>query len=151
MISGAFKYRGKIGHNYFKHYIFVVFDLCNSGLPVQNWFCSYCGNNELEKGNFWKVTDLNEDQIVSHHDRFSSFSSASQNKFMSNWIIFQQDATVFCLLHICRQLYMFRVLTPIIRSSYNCNYNFWHWPTGSATFRSRCWVLTQQRERMVRT
>ena len=25
----------------------------------------------------------------------------------------------------CRQLYMFRLLTPIIRGSYNCNYSFW--------------------------
>ena len=32
----------------------------------------------------------------------------------------------FSLLHFCRQLYMFRVLTPIIRSSYNCNYSFWY-------------------------
>ena len=41
-------------------------------------------------------------------------------------IIFQQDATVFSLLHFCRQLYMFRVLTPIIRSWYNCNCSFWY-------------------------
>jgi len=32
---------------------------------------------------------------------------------------------------------MFRGLT-IIRSLYNCNYNFWHWSTGPATIRSRC-------------
>ena len=25
---------------------------------------------------------------------------------------------------------MFRVLTPIIRSSYSCNYSFWQWSTG---------------------
>jgi len=31
------------------------------------------------------------------------------------------------LLYLCRQLYMFRVLTPITRSSYNCNYSFWYW------------------------
>jgi hypothetical protein len=30
----------------------------------------------------------------------------------SNLIIVQQDATVFSLLYFCRQLYMFRVLTP---------------------------------------
>jgi len=34
---------------------------------------------------------------------------------------------LFSLLHFCRQLYIFRVLTPIIRSSYNCNYSFWYW------------------------
>ena len=58
----------------------------------------------------------------------------------TNWtlIIVQQDATVFSLLYLCRQLYMFRVLTPIIRSWYSCNYSFWHWSTGSATIRFRC-------------
>jgi len=49
---------------------------------------------------------------------------------------------LFSLLNFCRQLYMFRVLTPIIRSSYNCNYSFWYWLTGSTTMRSRCWVGT---------
>ena len=38
-------------------------------------------------------------------------------------ITVQQDETVFSLLHFCRQLYMFRVLTPIIRSWYSCNYS----------------------------
>ena len=41
-----------------------------------------------------------------------------------NLIIVQQDATVFSLLYLRRQLYMFRVLTPTISSSYNCNYSF---------------------------
>ena len=41
----------------------------------------------------------------------------------------QNDATVFSLLYFCRQLYMFRALTPIIWISYNCNYSFWHWLT----------------------
>ena len=36
---------------------------------------------------------------------------------------------LFSLLCFCRQLYMFRVLTPIIRSSYNYNYSFWYWLT----------------------
>jgi len=35
---------------------------------------------------------------------------------MSNLITVKQDAAVFSLLHFCKQLYMFRVLTPIIRS-----------------------------------
>jgi len=39
----------------------------------------------------------------------------------SNLIIVQQDTAVFSLLYFCRQLYMFRVLTTNIRSSYNCN------------------------------
>jgi len=56
---------------------------------------------------------------------------------------------LFSLLHFCRQLYMFLVLTPIIRGSYSCNYSFWYWLTGSTTIRCRCWVGTQQRERLV--
>jgi len=42
----------------------------------------------------------------------------------SDLIIVQQDAIVFSLLHFCRQLYMFLVLTPIIRSAYNVITNF---------------------------
>jgi len=67
----------------------------------------------------------------------------------SNLIIVQKNVTVFSLLYFCIQLYMFRVLTPIIRSSYNCNYRISHWSTGSTAIRSRCWFGTQQRERMV--
>ena len=59
----------------------------------------------------------------------------------SNLIIVQQDATVFSLLYFCRQLHMFRVLTPIIRRAYNCNYSFWHWSAGFTTIRCR-WVGT---------
>ena len=44
---------------------------------------------------------------------------------------------LFSLLYFCRQLYMFRVLTPIIRSSYNCNYSFWYWLT--AMNKIRCY------------
>ena len=63
----------------------------------------------------------------------------------ASWIEFNNFPTrydLFSLLHFCRQLYMFQVLTPIIRSSYNCNYSFWYWLTGSATICSRCWVGT---------
>jgi len=43
-------------------------------------------------------------------------------------IIVQQVATIYNLLHFCKLLYMFRVVTPIItRSTYNCNYSIWHW------------------------
>jgi len=42
----------------------------------------------------------------------------------SNLIIIQQDVTVFSSLYFCRQLYMFGVLTPIIRNWYSCNYSF---------------------------
>ena len=60
----------------------------------------------------------------------------------ASWIEFTNCPTrcdLFGLLYFCRQLYMFRVLTPIIRSSYNCNYSFWYWLNGSTTIRSR-WV-----------
>ena len=58
----------------------------------------------------------------------------------SNLLTAQQDTTVFSLLHFCRQLYMFRLLTPIIRCWYNCNYSFWHCSAGATTIRSRCWA-----------
>ena len=66
----------------------------------------------------------------------------------SNWIIVQQYGTVSSLLHFCRQLYMFRVLTPIIRSSYSCNYSFWHWSTRSTTIHARCWDLVNQCQKL---
>ena len=62
----------------------------------------------------------------------------------ASWIKFNKCPTrydLLSLLHFCRQLYMFRVLTPIM-SSYNCNYSFWYWLTGSTTIRSRRWVGT---------
>jgi len=61
----------------------------------------------------------------------------------ASWIEFNNFPTrcdLFSLLHFCRQLYMFRVFTPIIRSWYSCNYSFWYWLTGSTTIRCRCWA-----------
>jgi len=55
-----------------------------------------------------------------------------------SWIEFNNFPTrcnLFSLLHFCRQLYMFLVLTPIIRSSYNCNYSFWYWLTAMSKIR----------------
>jgi len=66
----------------------------------------------------------------------------------ASWIEFNNCPTrcdLLSLLHFCRQLYMFQVLTPIIRSSYSCNYSFWYWSIGSTTIRSRCWVGTTTR------
>jgi len=63
----------------------------------------------------------------------------------ASWIEFNNYPTrcdLFSLLYFCGQLYMFWLLTPIIKSSYNCNYSFWYWLTGSTTTRSRCWVGT---------
>jgi len=59
----------------------------------------------------------------------------------SNLITVQQVATVFSSLYFCRQLYMFRVLTPIIRSWYSCNYSctsFCWWVSTPETCRAAC-------------
>ena len=43
-------------------------------------------------------------------------------------ITVQQDATIYSSLHFCKLLYMFLVvIPPVISSTYNCNYNIWHW------------------------
>ena len=50
----------------------------------------------------------------------------------ASWTDFNNCPTrcdLFSLLYFCRQLYMFQVLTPIIRSSYNSYYSFWYWLT----------------------
>ena len=65
--------------------------------------------------------------MLNSNSFFSLSSYCTENKIC--WIILEQDATVFSLSHICRQLYMFRVLKPTIRSSYSSNYIFWHWLT----------------------
>jgi len=61
---------------------------------------------------------------VSFLEEMSEISSKMYMHRESNLITVQQYATVFSLLYSCRQLYMFRALTPIISSSYNCNYSF---------------------------
>jgi len=78
------------------------------------------------------VTNIRITNIGIHSQCVAPFGS----KNLWGLIIVQQDATVFSLLYLCRQLYMFRVLTPIIRSSYNCNYSFWHWSTAINKIRS---------------
>ena len=69
--------------------------------------------------------------------QYSSATSVS-SRFQRRYFIFQllqqlpefnncpTRCDLFSLSYFCRQLYMFRVLTPIIRSSYNCNYSFWY-------------------------
>jgi len=54
--------------------------------------------------------------------------SKSETYCIPNWIIVQQDETVFSLLHICRQLYIFRVLTPNIKSPWNGSRPGWPVP-----------------------
>jgi hypothetical protein len=42
-------------------------------------------------------------------------------------VIVQQDATIYSLLYFSKLLYMFWVvISPIIRSTCNCNYSIWH-------------------------
>ena len=72
----------------------------------------------------------------SDRDWFVRVACAQKKK--RRWIIVPKDANVFSFLYFCSQLYMFRVLTPNIRSWYSCNYSFWHWSAGSANIRSRC-------------
>ena len=96
-------------------------------------------------------------QCSKHVEEYNNFYIHGSVLRESNFIIVQQEATYSVYLHFCRQLYTFRMLTPIIRSSYSCNYSFWYWITGSTAARSRCWVgtdtlesvPTQQRERIV--
>ena len=63
----------------------------------------------------------------------------------ASWIKFSNCPTIcdlWRLLYFQRQLNIFRVLTTIIRSSYNCNYSFCYWLTGCTTICSRCWFGT---------
>jgi len=53
-------------------------------------------------------------------------SNVGWNTIIPILINVQQDTTVFSLLYFWRQLCMFWLLTPIIRSLYKCNYSFWH-------------------------
>jgi hypothetical protein len=41
-------------------------------------------------------------------------------------ITVQKDATMYSLIYLCKLLYMFRVVPPITRSTFNCNYSIWH-------------------------
>jgi len=51
------------------------------------------------------------------------------------------------LLRFCRQLYVFLVLTPIIRNLYSCNYSFWL-TNEYLPYDTRGSVPTQKQERM---
>jgi len=64
----------------------------------------------------------------------SSVKKETYNEFNN----FPTRCDLFSLLHFCSQLYMFQVLTPIIRSSYNYKYSFWYRLTESTTIHSRC-------------
>jgi hypothetical protein len=56
-------------------------------------------------------------------------------------VIVQQDMTMCSLLYFCKLLYMFRVVTPpIIRSTYNSNYNIWH---GQTSENAVCEVISK--------
>ena len=97
----------------------------------------------LFRGNFnhWQVSRKEAGQIFfkRQHSVFPKINpNQAQNNIQFKFNNCPTRYDLFSLLHFCRQLYMFRVLTPIIRSSYNCNYSFWHWSTRSATVRSGC-------------
>ena len=56
----------------------------------------------------------------------------------ASWNEFNNCPTIcdlFSLLHFCRQLYIFRVLTPIIRSWYSCNCSFCYLLTAMSKIR----------------
>jgi len=79
---------------------------------------------------------------TNHSERYEMLVIILYTWVRASWIGFNNFPTrcdLFSLLHFYRQLYMFWVLTPIIRSSYNCKYSFWYWLTGSSTIRSH-WV-----------
>jgi len=76
-----------------------------------------------------------------HTEGWGNGTSALQAAIKFN--NFPTRCDLFSLLHFCRQLYMFRVLTPIIRSWYSCKYSFWYRLTGSTTICSCCWVEFQ--------
>jgi len=61
--------------------------------------------------------------FLSHCNETAIFSTDIPKIKFNN---FPTRYDLFSLLHFCRQLYMFRLLTPIIRSWYSCNYRFWH-------------------------
>ena len=64
---------------------------------------------------------VSQKKTVSGHTLHSTFDLTN---FESNNCPTRCD--LFILLYFCRQLYMFQALTPIIRSSYSCNYSFWY-------------------------
>ena len=74
-------------------------------------------------------------QLLSSKRHMIYISSSNDGHFLYtwvrvSWIEFNNCPTrcdLFSLLHFSRQLYMFRLLTPIIRSWYSCNYSFWYW------------------------
>ena len=88
---------------------------------------------------FWLLT---QQVVVISHRRFGinyrSHPEVSRipSGILCSWdghresmsIIVQQDMIRYILLYFCKLFYMFRVVTtPIIRSTYNCNYSTWHW------------------------
>ena len=142
-----------VSHTVFVRWITVV--SCYSGNSVLAVLCcSECHSKGTSYSNLSRghlhPTDVFLSLLLPNKNRVFFFFQYTWVR--ASWIRFNNCPTrcdLFSLLYFCRQLYMFRVLTLIIRSLYNCNYSFWYWLTGSTTIRSRCWVPTQQRERMV--
>ena len=69
---------------------------------------------------YWSFMSHSQDRIIMQY----GLRNILQFNFKFN--NFPTRCDLHSLLHFCRQLYMFRVLTPIIRSSYKCKYSFWY-------------------------
>jgi len=81
---------------------------------------------------------------TNHSERYEMLVIILYTWVRASWMEFNNFPTrcdLLSLLHFYRQLYMFQVLTPIIRSSINCKYSFCYWITWSTTIHS-CWVET---------
>jgi len=56
------------------------------------------------------------------------YACADKKQLLTMSVNVQQYATIYSLLYFSKLLYMFRVvLSPIIRSTCNCNYSIWNW------------------------
>jgi len=122
----------------FHTYVDLIYEICVRNWPYGTGPCF--GKLQNSAAKYFSILSVIKILMISCVN--INWSSFKIYLTLFNLITVQQDATVFSLLHFCMQLYMFRVLTPIIKSWYSCNYSFWYWLTGSTTIRSLFWVGT---------
>jgi len=113
-------------------------------IPATNWdrILIFVHNHLHLNGHGWSVCPTVE--IVSQKSRSSDRLLSKNQEFYIHGSVHREPIFNNCptrceliiLLHYCRQLYVFRLLTPIIRSWYSCNYSFWCWLT--AVSNTRC-------------